>query len=313
MKIFKRISFVGFLLIFICHMSFSQQQMPLYAGKIPNSKSTILKEKTEDLENGVLFISDTSIPTLTAYLPDAGRANGTAVIICPGGGYSGVAILHEGYQVAEVFQKMGVAAFVLKNRTPSEKTMQDKSIGPLQDVQRALQVVRQKAKEWNIDTDKVGVLGFSAGGHLAASAATHFSNPFIENISGVNLRPDFMILAYPVISFTDSLTHIGSRENLIGKNPVKEKIIFFSNELQVNKQTPPAFLVQAGDDDVVKVENSISFYRALHQHGIEAELLIYPKGGHGFGLTNPNSTDKWMDACKKWMQSNGWLAKVRQQ
>ncbi|MBC7914135.1 MAG: alpha/beta hydrolase, partial [Pyrinomonadaceae bacterium] len=280
-------------------------------GEIPNSKSNTVKEKTEDFGNGVLFISDTSIPTLTAYLPDAGKANGTAVVICPGGGYGGVAILHEGNQVAEAFRKMGVAAFVLKNRTPSERTMQDKSIGPLQDVQRALQMVRQKAKEWNVNIDKVGVLGFSAGGHLAATAASHFGNSFIENKPGINLRPDFSILVYPVISFTDSLTHIGSRENLIGKNPSKEQIVFFSNELQVSKKSPAAFLVHAGDDDAVQVENVISFYRALHQHGIEAQLLIYPKGGHGFGLNNPSTTDKWMDACERWMQGNGWLGKSK--
>jgi acetyl esterase/lipase len=308
MKITRCISLV-FLLVVMYNTSFGQQQMSLYPGKIPNSKPNTVIEKTEDLGNGVLFISDTSIPTLTAYLPDAGKSNGTAVIICPGGGYSGVAILHEGYQVAEAFQKMGVAAFVLKNRTPSEKTMVDKSIGPLQDAQRAIQLVRQKAKDWHIDTGKVGILGFSAGAHLAATAGSHFNHPFIENKSGINLRPDFMILAYPVISFTDSLTHMGSRENLIGKNPPKEQIIFFSNELQVGKQTPPVFLVQAGDDDAVKVENSISFYRALHQNGIEAELLIYPKGGHGFGMINPTTSDKWMEACEKWMQSNGWLSK----
>ncbi|MEP6596671.1 MAG: alpha/beta hydrolase [Ginsengibacter sp.] len=209
--------------------------------------------------------------------------------------------------MAEAFQKMGVAAFVLKYRLPSDQSMQDKSIRPLQDAQRAIQLVKTNAKQWNIDTAKVGIAGFSAGGHLAASAGTHFQHNYIINKEGISLRPAFMVLGYPVISFTDSLTHMGSRNNLIGKNPSAEMIKEYSNELQVTSETPPAFIFQAEDDGTVKVENSIIFYRALHNIGVEAELLLYPKGGHGFGLNNTTTTSKWMDECQKWMLSNGWL------
>ena len=286
---------------------FGQEEMPLYPGKIPNSKTNADLEKV-DPRNGInTFISNTSLPTLRSYLPKPGTETGTAVIICPGGGYSGVAIVKEGYKVAEEFQKMGVAAFVLKYRTPTDVSMLDKTIGPMQDAQRAIQIVKTNAKKWQIDTARVGIVGFSAGGHLAAFIGTHFQHSYIENKEGISFRPAFMVLGYPVISFTDSLTHMGSRNNLLGKNPSAEKIKEYSNELNVTSKTPPAFIVQAGDDGAVKVENSIAFYQALHKNGVEAELLLYPKGGHGFGLNNGTTTSKWMAECQKWMLSNGWL------
>lgn len=289
---------------------FGQQEMPLYSGSIPNSKTNANLDKV-DPRNGIdMFISGTSVPTLRSYLPKPGTETGTAVVICPGGGYSGVAIVKEGYKVAEEFQKMGVAAFVLKYRMPSDVTMEDKTIGPMQDAQRAIQIVKTNAKKWQIDTARVGIVGFSAGGHLAAFIGTHFQHSYIENKAGFSFRPAFMVLGYPVISFTDSLTHMGSRNNLLGKNPSSEKIKEYSNELNVTPETPPAFIVQAGDDNAVKVENSIAFYQALHKNDVEAELLLYPKGGHGFGLNNSTTTSKWIEECQKWMMSNGWLKKA---
>ena len=176
-----------------------------------------------------------SVPTITVFLPPKEKANGTAVIICPGGGYHVLVIEREGRDIAREFNKLGVAAFVLKYRLPDDRIMPDKSIGPLQDAQRAVAVVREHAGEWNIDPHKIGIMGFSAGGHLASTAGTHFENALIENKNGTSLRPDFMILVYPVISFSDSLGHIGSREYLLGKNPSEKQIRFFSNELQVDK------------------------------------------------------------------------------
>jgi acetyl esterase/lipase len=303
-----------FLLLFIhCNlflMSFSQTVLPLYPGAIPNSKPAKNEEQSEITQDThVLIISHVSQPTLTLFLPAAEKANGTAVVICPGGGYSVVAAGHEGYDVAKKFNEMGVAAFVLKYRIPSNETMIDKEIGPLQDAQRAIQLVREKAKEWNINPERVGIMGFSAGGHLASTAGTHFTKAVIENDGKINLRPDFMILVYPVISFTDSIGHIGSRDNLLGKNPSPEKIIAYSNELQVTGQTPTSFLVHAGNDDAVKVQNSIYFYEALQHKNIPAELHIYPKGGHGFGMNNPTTKDQWMLSLKNWMDANGWLKK----
>ncbi|MGY3053231.1 acetyl esterase/lipase [Pedobacter sp. UYEF25] len=305
----KKILFILFTMSLSVQV-FGQEEMPLYSGKIPNSKTTANLDKV-DPRNGLdTFISETSVPTLRIYLPTAGTETGTAVIICPGGGYSGVAVVKEGYKVAEEFQKMGVAAFVLKYRMPSDETMLDKTIGPIQDAQRAIQMVKSNAKMWKIDTASVGIIGFSAGGHLAAFIGTHFQHDYIQNKERISLRPAFMVLGYPVISFTDSLTHMGSRNNLIGKNPSAEKIKEYSNELNVTTATPPAFIVQAGDDGAVKVENSIAFYQALHKNGVEAELLLYPKGGHGFGLNNATTTSKWINECHKWMLSNGWLKKT---
>jgi acetyl esterase/lipase len=283
-------------------VSFSQTVMPLYTDSIPNSKSSPNKESsTYEGENKILIVHNVSRPSLTVFLPAKEKADGTAVIICPGGGYSILAASHEGYDVAKKFNEWGIAAFVLKYRIPDEMTMINKEIGPLQDAQRAIQIVREKAKEWNINPWRIGIMGFSAGGHLASTAGTHFAKAVIENKNSTSLRPDFMILIYPVISFTDSIGHIGSRDNLIGKNPSPEKIKLYSNELQVTTKTPPAFLVHAGNDDAVKVKNSIDFCEALQKNNVPAELHIYPKGGHGFGMNNPTTKDQWMERLRNWL------------
>jgi acetyl esterase/lipase len=179
----------------------------------------------------------------------------------------------------------------------------DKSIAPLQDAQQAIKMVRDNASRWGIDPAKVGIAGFSAGGHLATTAATHFQKSLIENKSNTNLRPDFLIAVYPVISMQDKLTHADSRNNLLGKQPSKETIDLFSNELQVNEQTPPTYLMHAGDDKLVDVDNSIAFYQALKLHKVPAEMHLYPKGGHGF---RPQG---WVDTVTAWMKSNNWIAK----
>ncbi len=298
---------VLFFMTLSCMVNVSEAQtiLKLYADAIPNEIPGPDEESVKD--DGIVRISNISRPTLTVYLPPKEKATGAAVVICPGGGYGINAFKHEGTDVAELLQKNGIAAFVLKYRLPSDKIMKDKSIGPLQDAQQAMKIVRQRSKEWNINPSKIGIAGFSAGGHLASTAGTHFKKVLIDNPENISVRPDFMILLYPVISFTDSLTHAGSRTNLIGKSPSAEMIRLYSNELQVTKETPPAFLAHAGDDGAVKVENSLRFYEALKKQGILAELFIYPKGGHGFGLINPTSPDRWMDRCLDWMRSNSWL------
>ncbi len=288
-------------------LTMAQQTFPLYDHAIPNSKPSPNKEKSEIENGGIQIISDVSLPSITVYLPAKEKANGTAVVICPGGGYRVLAASHEGSDVAKVFNEWGITAFVLKYRIPDDNTMLQKEIGPLQDAQRALQFARLHAKEWNIKKDHIGIMGFSAGGHLASTAGTHFSKAVIENKQQISLRPDFMILIYPVISFSDSIGHIGSRDNLIGKNPTAEKIKYYSNELQINRQTPPTFLVHAKNDDVVKVANSIVFYDALQKNNVAASIHFYEKGGHGFGMNNPTSSDKWMDWLKAWMDKSGWL------
>ena len=284
----------------------AQQTIPLYEGEIPNSKPTKMEEKVE-FRDGKVIVSKISQPSLSIYLPRKEDASGTAVIICPGGGYRINALSHEGTEVAEVFQKMGVAAFVLKYRVPDDNTMVNREIGPLQDAQQALRVVRLRAKEWGVNPERVGIMGFSAGGHLASTAATHFTAPVTPDREKTNVRPDFAILIYPVISFDESICHMGSRELLIGRQPSVEKIKSYSNELQVTPQTPPTFLVHSSDDETVKSENSIVFYQALVKHHVPAEMHLYPKGGHGYGMNNPTTEDFWMDRCRNWMKSNGWL------
>lgn len=300
----KRIfSFIALSCIF--QLGLAQTIVKLYGDKIPNEIPGPDQEATVD--DGILKISNISRPTLTVYLPPKEKSNGTAVVVCPGGGYEINAFKLEGTDLAPQLNKMGVAVFVLKYRLPNDKILKDKTIGPLQDAQQAIKIVRQRAKEWNVNPAKIGIVGFSAGGHLASTAGTHFKKVLVDNPEKTSVRPDFMILVYPVISFTDSIGHIGSRTSLIGKSPSPEMIRLYSNELQVTKETPPTFLVHAKDDKSVKVANTLRFYDALKKNGVPAELFIYPKGGHGFGLVNRTSTDRWLDRCLAWMKSSKWL------
>jgi acetyl esterase/lipase len=277
-------------------------EMPLYADKIPNSKEAKNPETIAGRTNGTRFISWTAIPTLTVFIPE--KPNGKAVVICPGGGYRGVAIDHEGLLVAKALNEAGVAAFVLKYRTPNDTTCVDKSLAPLQDAQQAIRLVRQNAVKWQVNPAKLGIMGFSAGGHLASTAATHFSkNADISVTDTTSVRPNFAILGYPVINLTDSLMHRGSRENLLGKNPTAEQILSFSNDLQVSPQSPPTFLVHAANDKTVKVENSIAYYLACLKNGISVEMHLYPKGGHGFGMNNTTTEDKWFERLLNWLKN----------
>jgi acetyl esterase/lipase len=295
-----------FLSFISMHVTMAQHTIPLYPGEVPNSKPAPDVERTE-VNNGVTIIHAITKPTLTIHLAEKTKANGTAVIIFPGGGYWVNAIEHEGHAVARQFNEQGIAAFVVKYRIPNDATMPNRERGPWQDAQQAIKVVRARASEWNINPKRVGVMGFSAGGHLAATVSTHHAEAVIPNPEKVNLRPDFSIFIYPVISFVDGVGHMGSREQIIGKNPTQEKINFYSNELQVNAQTPPAILIHASNDEAVPVEGAIRYYQGLQRHQVPAELHIYQSGGHGFGLNNPTTADRWFDRCLHWMRANKWL------
>lgn len=286
-----------------CVMTQAERQaevIALYEDGIPGARMTPDLEKIRDVEHPDTFLQQVTFPTLTAFLPAPEKATGTAVIIAPGGGYGGVSVIKEGEEVARRFNRRGIAAFVLKYRDPMDATMVDKKFGPLQDMQRALVLVRQNAERWNLDTQRIGIMGFSAGGHLASSAAVHYHRPVLDAWTPAQVRPNFQILVYPVISFDDAITHRGSRRNLLGENPQPQWLSYFSNETQVTPDAPPAFIVHASGDEAVPVENALVYYQALHIAGVEAGLLLLPGGGHGFGLRNPID---WFATLEQWLDT----------
>ena len=278
----------------------------LWPDGVPNSKDVEMEEKF--MVTNILRVKDVTNPTLTVYLPPEGKANGTSVIICPGGGYHILAIDHEGYQLAEWFNTLGVTAFVLKYRLPDDVIMEDRTVGPLQDAQQAIRIVREKADEWNLDPNKIGIMGFSAGGHLASTAATHFEEP-VSPANETSVKPNFNILIYPVISFKEAFGHRGSRDKLLGDNTNKYQMVEkFSNELHVTTHTSPTFLVHSSDDKAVPVENSIRFYQALVENNIPAEMHIYESGGHGYGMGREGQpTTSWPNRLKDWLTIRGLL------
>jgi acetyl esterase/lipase len=306
MKKYSSLIFI-FLFMISYNGSVGQTVIPLYKT-VPNSKPAVdYKEKADTGKDEIIRISKVSVPEITVFRPAKSSGKNAAVIICPGGGYAILAYNLEGTTVAHILNDWGVTAIVLKYRLPSDEIMKDKTIGPIQDAQRAIQYVRENAKELNIDPQKIGIMGFSAGGHLASTASTHFNKDYIDNPNHTSLRPDFSILGYPVISM-DGLAHSGSRDNLLGKNPSKEMITNFSNELQVTKDTPPTFLVLAGDDNGVNPENSIKYYEALLKNHVPAELHVYQNGGHGFGTRILEKNNNWMDVLRVWMAHNVFLS-----
>lgn len=284
--------------IVACGALHAQDSVALYTGVIPNSLPDKIVAKPA--ASGLIY--HVAQPSLTLFLPEKEKATGTGVIICPGGSYKVLVYEAEGVRTAKEFQKRGIAAFVLKYRLPDEAIMADKKYGPLQDAQQAIKIVRENAGKWGIDSNKIGIMGFSAGGHLAATAATHFLSPVIAGPKKTNLRPDFLILVYPVISMQTVLTHADSRNNLLGSSPSQETIDLFSNELQVNANTPPTYITHAGDDQLVDTENSIRFYQKLRSSHVPAELHLFPKGGHGFVLGLPPAN--WIDPIYRWMINN---------
>ena len=296
------------MMVFLTEASAQSNYVKIYEGAIPNSKSAENIQKTEINQWKIQFTTNISEPTMARFDPPANIKNGTSVVICPGGGYIGVADDHEGTAVAKKLTEWGITAFVLRYRMPSTRTMIDPSVGPLQDAQQAIRIVRQNAAKWQLSPNRIGIMGFSAGGHLASTVGTHFQTKADLSVQDTfSVRPDFMVLGYPVISFKNELTHGGSRTNLIGENPDFPKIYAFSNEEQVTPQTPPTFLVHSADDNAVNVENSIGFYKACLKNKVIVEMHLYPKGGHGYGMDNPTTKDKWMDRLQNWIDSLGFL------
>ncbi len=287
----------------------AQTTIPLYAkDKVPDSKPVTVFADTFSFRSQLsgkdtqIVVPRTIMPTLTIFQPVPQNVTGIAVIICSGGSYQGVADEVEGIPAAKQLAAEGITAFVLHYRVPRSDMMINKEIGPLEDVQTALIYVRKNAAKYYINVHSIGMMGFSAGGHLVSTAGTHFLKSYIQNPEKINLRPDFMILIYPVISFADSLTHLPSRKNLIGPDITPEKIREYSNELHVNSQTPPTFLVHAIDDYGVPVQNSLYFYAALEQNMVPAKLFLYPHGSHGFGIYNKTAVIQWITPAIEWIK-----------
>ena len=309
-KLFLRIFILSFFLgIYQQEIQAQSEVIPLWPNGAPSALSapSYIQESQLDALGNIRGYSKVSQPDITVFLADKETSNGTAVIICPGGGYSHLAIRKEGYKVAEWFNSLGISAFVLKYRMPSDQTMEDKSIGPLQDAQEAVRMVRRNADKWHIDPTKIGIMGFSAGGHLAASLSTLYDEKTYTVSDDTSARPDFSILIYPVIGMEAGITHKGSQKNLLGASPTPELLEKFSSEKRINKETPPAFLVHATDDSGVPVENSIAYYLALKEHNVASEMHIYEQGGHGFGLGVGHTNQHWPTACANWLRSHNWI------
>lgn len=294
-----------FVLMLASVLGFAQNYtLSLWEGTPPLQNPSDLKE--ESTQQGILRIANVQTPTIEVYLPTKQAATGKAVVIFPGGGYAILAYDWEGTDFAKWFNAQGIAAIVVKYRLPISKSLTDPKEVPLMDAQRAVRLVRHHAKDWDIDPSKVGVMGFSAGGHLASTVSTQYNhevNRPKDVIDGLSARPDFSILVYPVISFRDAAVHSGSRKNLIGESPSQELMDRFSGELNVNSETPPTFLVHAQDDKGVPIENSFLYYKALHQNGVKASLHIYPSGGHGFGFgRGKGSVEGWREVLLAWMR-----------
>lgn len=275
-------------------------------GKIPNSKTNSVEEKSVTDDKGILRISGVTVPTITAYIAPKEKATGAAVMICPGGGYGILAASHEGSDFAKWFTERGISAFVLKYRLPNEKAMTSQHEVPLMDAMQGMKIIRQHASEWKIDPNKIGVMGFSAGGHLAATLSTHYN---LGKNASEEAKPNFSLLIYPVISFTPEISHGGSRDNLLGPDKSEELIKYYSNELQVSSKTPPAFLIHAEDDGAVPVENSIAYYLALKKLKIPAEMHLYPIGGHGYGFRTEGkgSLVNWPAALEGWLRAQTYM------
>jgi len=294
--------------IMIINTSAQPFVLKLWPGGIPGSKSDPgYVEKITTEEGRTIRCERVTDPDLTVFLPPAGKENGTAVLICPGGGYGALAFDHEGNAIAKWLNDNGIAGIILKYRLPSDRIMEDKSIGPLQDAQEAMRIIRRNAAEWKISSGRIGVIGFSAGGHLASSLSTHYGEKVYDVKDNTSARPDFSLLIYPVISFDTLITHRGTRNNLIGLRPDESLARHFSNELQINSATPPAFLVHSEDDPAVPVMNSIRYFEGLQKYKIPAELHIFRKGGHGYGLAPKGGTESsWPDLSLKWLKQEGF-------
>ncbi len=286
----KNLTFL-FLSLISCTVFAQNYTIPLYDGQVPNSKESDLNEQRK--ATNAVRISHVINPEIEVYLPSKSHANGKAVLICPGGGYKILAWDKEGTDIAKWLNGQGIAGIVLKYRLPEDESNIAPDKSPLMDAQQAMKLIRLNTEEWNINPEKVGVMGFSAGGHLASTLGTHYT---------AETRPDFMILVYPVVTMKNDFTHQGSRNNLLGQAPTEEMVNYYSAEMNVTADTPPTFIIHAQNDGGVPIENSIQLFLALKEKEVPSEMHIYPTGGHGFGLaTKVSHLSEWPKQLAEWL------------
>lgn len=294
------------LLLTTIGMSAQNTIIPLWPNGIPNQEASNEAEKIEHTEDGIIWITNVQEPTIEVFLPSKRMSNGKAVVIFPGGGYYGLAYDWEGTDIAKTLTAKGMAGIVVKYRLPWSKSIsKDKHLVPLQDAQRAIRLVRSKAKEWHLDENQIGIMGFSAGGHLASTLGTHYDEKVYtvqDGESGISAKPDFMALIYPVITLGEPSTHTGSKASLVGENPTQAELDYLSNEKQVDSNTPPTFLLHAADDGAVPVANSLLFFSALNENKVPVTMHVYPTGGHGFSLGLEHERLKnWINLFFDWI------------
>jgi acetyl esterase/lipase len=286
----------------------AQDFIPLWPdGKKPNFNG---KKITDSLFNDRIW--RVSTPGIYSFVVPRQENNGTAVLICPGGGYERLSYLYNGFNLAKWYNSIGVSAFVLIYRLPHQADLQQRQLAPMQDAQRAIRIIRANAVRWNIKPDKVGIMGTSAGGHVASTVGTHFDDisAIKDSLDAVDYKANFMVLLSPVISM-GKYAHPGSKRYFIGPDSTKAMIDKYSNELQVSSSTPPTFMVHALNDSTVKVQNSLLFYSALLDKKVNASIHIFPQGGHGIRIDdNPGSTDLWLNLLELWLKETGFIIPI---
>jgi acetyl esterase/lipase len=296
----KRYSFTILAMALTVFLSAQNRVLNLWPDVVPNNLKTDIPEGSRQQDGIVSHVFDVTTPTLTVYPAKLSDSRKTpVVIICPGGGYANLSIKKEGHDVAAFLADNGITGIVLKYRLPKDQMQSNKSEVPLLDAQQAISLVRKMADELNILPDKIGIMGFSAGGHLAATVSTRKESR-VGNAS--NVRPDFSILIYPVISMKPGTTHMGSHNNLLGEKANMELEVEYSNELHIDRNTPPTFMVHSFDDKAVPIENTFRYLQNLKDHGVECEAHLFKSGGHGYGML-PGHTDSWPGLMLAWLKT----------
>jgi len=311
MKFLTRIRLGVIIALVLCLGVFpliAQELIPLWPkGRMPNSKGLT---QSDSIWNERIYVVGT--PKIRAFFPSSSENKGAAVLICPGGGYARIAYVTSGLQLAKWFNTFGVSAFVLDYRLPNSPDLLQRDIGPLQDAQRAMRLIRSRAAEWSINPTRIGIMGISAGGHLVTTIGTHDEDVAAigDSLDRVSFKPDFMILVSPVVTMGE-YTHAGSRSYLLGEHPSDDLIAKYSNELHVTPSTPPAFIVHAFNDKSVPVQNSLMLYGAMVAKKDSSTIHVFPQGGHSIALrNNPGSTQLWTSLCEEWMLEMGFLTQV---